>query len=130
MTTKSSTFRPEIGQTLFIGFMAEKPFAVTVTGFHHDPRFSSEQIEFTVCSNGKKDSTSLSFYTFFPDAPLDSKFVFCVMLECEGDYYEDKYFFEPQSAFDHMDALASGAIKPRVDFSCNDRAFHVQVEKV
>lgn len=132
MTTQTKKYRPKIGETLFIGFMMEKPFVATVTDYYRDDLCISEQFEFIDSRNGKKNRTSLDLYTFFPDALLDSKFIYCVVQESMEDRYswEEAYFFDPQSAFDYMEALESGAIKPRIDAYADDRAFRVEVEKV
>jgi len=132
MTNNTKAYRPQVGETLFIGFMAEPPYLVTVTGFHFDKRFTSEQLEFTESSTGKKKTSSLDSYTFFPDAPKDSKFVFCVTQVSANENYtvEEAYFFDPQNAFDHLEALESGALKSRFGDDAQGCSFHVQVEKV
>lgn len=130
MIADASSFRPEIGQTLFMAFKAEKPFVVTITGFHEDKRFSSEQIEYTVRSTGREEISSLDSYAFFPGVCADTALVYCVMHQSFEDNYsgEDKYFFNPEDALSHMEALQAGVIKPRLE-SSPDSQYHVQVER-
>lgn len=133
MTQAANTYRPSAGQTLFMAFQNEMPYVVTVTGFHNDPRLTSEQFEFTVLRTGKKESSSLTSFTFFPEAALDSKFVYGVWQRSEEDNYtiEEAYFFDPQSAFDHIKAIESGAAPHRFGReAARDRTYFVQVEQV
>lgn len=132
MTNTTKAYRPQVGKTLFIAFMAEKPFLVTVTGFHFDKRFTSEQFEFTESSTGKKKTSSLDSYKFFPDTSVDATFVYCVTQVSPSENYsvEEAYFFDPQSAFDHIEALEKGHTKSRLGDNADDRAFNVLVEKV
>jgi hypothetical protein len=124
-------YRPQIGETLFISFRDDQPFLVTIKGFHQDKRFSSEQFEYEQCSGKKKTNTSsLDLYQFFPDAPIDSKFVYCVINMSMDNkcLVEDRHFFDAPSAFEYMEALESGVIKARADF--HDPEYHVQVIKI
>lgn len=132
MTNTTTAYRPHVGETLFIAFMAEKPFLVTVTGFHFDKRFTSEQFEYTESSTGKKKTSSLDSYKFFPDTPVDAKFVYCVTQVSPSENYsvEEAYLFDPQSAFDHLEALEKGHTKSRLGDDADDRTFNVLVEKV
>lgn len=134
MSGHTPDYRPRIGQTLFMGFMNDQPYAVTVTGYHRDARFSSEQIEFTVCKDGKSHSSSIDLYKFYPDAPIDSQYVYCVVQSSfdgrELLEVEEAYFFNAITAFEHKTGLESGAIKSRVDLHDKDGTFRVQVEKV
>lgn len=126
-------FRPAVGQTLFMAFENNMPFLVTVTGFHKDPRYTSEQFNFTVQRTGRKDSSSLRGTKFFPEVALDSKFVYAVMQRSEDFNYtiEEAYFFDPQSAFDHINAIESGVAKHCFGSeAASDRTYFVQVEQV
>lgn len=127
-------YRPQVGQTLFMAFMHEQPILVTVTGFHRDPRFTAEQIEFTACASGKKNSSSIDLYRFFPEAPIDSSYVYSVVQSFWDDRQllelEEAYFFDPKSAFDHMAGLESGAIQSRELLDADDRTFRVEVNMV
>jgi hypothetical protein len=38
-------YRPNVGDTLFATVVTNSPILMTVKGYHHDERFSSEQIE-------------------------------------------------------------------------------------
>lgn len=131
MLADNSSFRPKVGETLFMAFKAEKPFVVTITGFHEDKRFSSEQIEYTVRSSGAKETSSLDSYTFFPGISVDTALVYFVAHLSFDDRHlgEDKYFFDPEDAFSHVKALQAGSVKPRLE-SSPDSEYHVQVEKV
>ncbi|MBJ2202667.1 hypothetical protein P5706_36575 [Pseudomonas sp. ChxA] len=134
MSAHTPDYRPTIGQTLFMGFMDDQPYVVTVTGFHQDARFSSEQIEFTVGKDGKPHSSSINLYKFYPDAPIDSKYVYCVVQSSfdgrELLEVEESYFFSESSAFEFKAGLESGAIGSRLDLHDKDRTFRVQVEMV
>lgn len=116
-----------------MAFENNMPYLVTVTGFKNDPRFTSEQFNFTVQRTGRKDSSTLRGFKFFPEAALDSKFVYAVMQRSEDFNYtiEEAYFFDPQSAFDHITAIESGAASHRFGSeAANDRTYFVQVEQV
>jgi hypothetical protein len=129
----ADTFRPAVSQILFIAFQNYMPYLATVNGFHNDPRFTGEQISFTVMRTGRKDTGTLKDFNFFPDAALDSKFVYVVMQRSAEDNYliEEAYFFDPQSAFDHLNAIESGVVTHRFGSDApNDRTFFVQVEQV
>lgn len=128
-----STYRPQIGETLFAAFMQSAPRAIKVTGYRRVEGFSSEQFDYEVHGTGKKDWASLNNYTFFPGIDLDSKFVYSVMQHSDEDNYsvEEAYFFDPQSAFDHIKGIESGAC-PHVfgAEAAGDRTFYVQVERI
>lgn len=134
MSAYTPDYRPQIGQTLFMAFMHEAPYLVEVTGYHHDPRFSNEQIEFTISASGKSNSSSIDFYRFYPDAAVDSKFTYCVVQTSDDGRetleVEEAYFFDPQTAFDFKAGLESGAIKSRLPLHPVDRSFRVQVEQI
>ncbi|HDV6123109.1 TPA: hypothetical protein RJN57_000613 [Pseudomonas aeruginosa] len=127
------TYRPKIGETLFAAFQKNKPVAIKVTGYHRAEGFSSELVDYEVPGTGKKDWGSLDGYTFFPGVDLDSKFVYCVVQHSDEDNYsvEEGYFFDPQSAFDHIKDIESGAC-PHVFGveSAEDRSFQVHVEPI
>ncbi|HEJ2342235.1 TPA: hypothetical protein ACWLUJ_005752 [Pseudomonas aeruginosa] len=129
----TDTFRPAVGQTLFMGYQNNMPYLVTVTGFHSDPSFTSELFSFTVHRTGRKDSSTLDGFKFFPEAAIDSKFVYAVMQRSEDFNYtiEEAYFFDPQSAFDHIAAIESGAATHRFGSdAAYDRSYFVQVEQI
>lgn len=134
MSAHIPDYRPSVGQTLFMGYKNDQPYLVSVTGYHQDARFTKEQIEFTVCKDGKAQSSSIDLFKFYPDAPVDSQFVFCVVQTSfdgrELLEVEEAYFFDATTAFVHKTSLESGVIKSRLDLHDKDRTFRVQVEKV
>ncbi len=128
-----NTFRPAVGQTLFMAFQNNKPHLVTVTGFNSDPRFICEQFNYTELRTSRKDSGTLAGFKFFPEAAIDSKFVYAVLQHSDDFNYtiEEAYFFDPQSAFDHIAAIESGAATHRFgNDAASDRTYVVQVEQV
>ncbi|RMM39220.1 hypothetical protein QO021_30285 (plasmid) [Pseudomonas amygdali pv. lachrymans] len=134
MSNETPDYRPTVGQTLFMGFKDDQPYAVTVTGYHRDTRFSSEQIEYTICKVGKPNTSSIDLLKFYPDAPIDSQYVYCVVQTSfdgrELLEVDEAYFFDVTIAFEYKAGLESGAIKSRLDLHDKDRTFRVQVEKV
>lgn len=134
MTAHTPNYRPAVGQTLLMAYMDEQPYAAKVSGYHHDARFSSEQIEFTTCNDGKPRTSSLNLLRFYPDAPIDSEYFFCVVQSSfdgrELIEVEEAYFFSAAAAFDHKAGMESGSIKSRLDEHFPDRNFRVQVEKL
>lgn len=114
-----SDYRPQIGETLFVSLVHSQPFRVTVTGYrdHHGEVFDY------ITSKGKKDYAWLQYAVFYPEIPAETPFIYIVTIEdrdaCFGSgISEDGYFFDPQSAFSHLDALESGTVKPRcADYS-------------
>ncbi|WP_439126237.1 MAG: hypothetical protein ACNJA3_28115 (plasmid) [Pseudomonas rhizophila] len=134
MSAHVPDYRPPVGQTLFMGHMNDQPYLVSVTGYHQDARFSCEQIEFTVSKDGKPHSSSINLYKFYPDAPIDSEYVYCVVQASfdgrELLEVEEAYFFDATTAFAHKASLESGAIGSRLDLHDKDRTFRVQVEMV
>jgi len=127
------SYRPAVGQKIFVSLYRGKPFLVEVAGYHFDKRFSSEMIDY-VC-DGKSNSSLLDEAVFYPDVSADSKFIYVVMCEehefmGKSDFSELGFFFDPQTAFNHIDDITSGKVE-----SCNPahREFvelYVQVEKL
>lgn len=134
MSGYTPDYRPSVGETLFMGFMNDQPYVVQVTGYHTDPRFSKEQIEFITSKEGKPQSSSIDLYKFFPDAPVDSQCVFCVVqVSFDGRELlevEEAYFFDVTDALEYKTGLECGSIKSRLDLHDKDRTFRVQVESV
>ena len=127
------SYRPAVGQKIFVSLYRGKPFLVDVAGYHFDERFSSELIDYV--RNGKSDFSLLKEAVFYPDVSADSKFIYVVMCE-DHDFMEKSnfselgFFFDPQTAFNHIDDITSGKVE-----SCNPahREFvelYVQVEKL
>jgi hypothetical protein len=109
-------YRPEVGTEIFVSLHGAEPFLVTVTGYHMDSQLPSEQFEYT--SNLRRpSSSSLKFATFYPNVPTNSAFLYIVDAEdgtCDTKYtFEVGYFFDPQSAFGHIDGIVRGDVKPR-----------------
>lgn len=105
-------YRPPVGETLFVSLYNGKPFLTTVTGYHTDPRFSSEQFEY-VQKNGKQTSSSIGSALFYPGVPANTAFIYLVKGREENESGHDNccdlgYFFTPGTAFEHMALLESG----------------------
>jgi len=128
------TFRPQIGETLFVSLHNNQPFLITVLDYHSDPRFSGEQFKFAR-KNGRSDSASLGNAKFYPEVAIDTAFLYVVWLEehefmGKSEDIELGFFFDPQSAFDYIDAIKSGDAKPRFKASAEFVNYSVRVEKV
>ncbi|MPT25106.1 MAG: hypothetical protein E2577_20245 [Starkeya sp.] len=134
MSAYTPGYRPEIRQTLYMSFMHEAPFLATVNGFHRDPRIPQEQIEFTTAKLNKARSSSIGFYRFYPNAPIDSKYCYSVFVSTGNDreHFEtvEEYFLDPQSAFDFKARLESGEAKSRCEFYIKGDPFRVEVEQL
>lgn len=132
MSAYTPNYRPDVGQTLFMSFMHEAPFLATVNGFHRDPRFPQEQIEFTTPKLSKARSSSIGFYRFYPNAPIDSKYCYCVVVTSGNDREQfetvEEYFLDPQSAFDFKARLEAGEAKSRCEFYAKNDPVRVEVE--
>lgn len=128
------TYRPEIGQNIFVSLYGNQPFVVTVTGFKHDPRFTGEQFEY-IRANGKADFSSMVYSTFYPDAPTDAPFLFVVEVE-ESEFTGHPhtttlaYFFSPECAMKYVDALTDGTIKPTYKHDPDSFCYSVRVIRV
>jgi hypothetical protein len=129
----TNEYRPKVGDMIFMAFMDEQPFLATVMGYHSDKRFSSEQIEYRRQS-GRESTNSLSNLTFYPEAPTDTSFVYVVQVE-ESEFMDKSehtdlgYFFDPQSAFDHLEGIKAGTITPRHRPTAEFVEFSVRVER-
>lgn len=129
-------YRPQIGESLFVSLHNGKPFLTTVTGYRTDPRFTSEQFEY-IRENGKPNSTSISTALFYPGVPADAAFLYLVKGREEREDGHDNccdlgYFFDPSTAFEHIDLLESGGELPP-HISAEDFKFFtftVEVEKL
>lgn len=132
METCARTMRPDIGTKLFMSFMISKPVLVTVVGYHTDQRFTSEQIEYVEHVKGKSDSSSLGSINFYPDAAVDSQFVYIVMAHCvdHDSPYEEQFFFNLERAFAYLQALEAGVLKPRLSEPGDEYQFSVVVERI
>ena len=133
MSSQASTYRPEVGTTIFVSSFDQQPTLITVTGYHMDARFAGEQIDF-IGKDGRKGWTSLAAVKFFPDVPADAKFISVAEVE-EHEHMESSntvelgYFFDPQSAFDYIAAVEAGTIEPRHKPSAEFVAYSVRVVK-
>lgn len=129
-------YRPQIGETLFVSLHNFKPFLMTVTGYHVDPRFTSEQFEY-VQKNGKPASSSISTALFYPGVPADTAFIYLVKGREENESGHDNccdlgYFFDPGTAFEKMALFESGQGLPS-NISSSDLRYYtltIEVEKL
>lgn len=127
-------YRPSAGEQIFVSLYGNEPFLVTVTGYHHDNRFSSEQFDY-IRKDGRPISSSLNEAVFYPYASVDTKFLYLVVMEesefmDKSEHYTLCYFFDPQSAFDYIEAIEAGQISPRIKPTGEFVEYSVQVEKV
>jgi len=126
-------YRPSIGETLFVTLYDNDPVLITVTGYHADNRFTSEQIDYI--ENGKQKSTSITGMKFHPNVPIDTKFFYTVMVE-ENAFMDRPestklgVFFNPKDAFQFLDGIESGSIKPDYVPSYEFVDYFVIVEKL
>lgn len=129
----NKNYRPEIDESIFVSLNNEQPFLTTVKKYFYDKRFTGEQFEY-IRKNGHTNSTSLKNATFYPDAPIDTPFIYIVVLEQHefmerSETFELGFFFNPQSAFDFIDSILSGEIKINHISSSEFENYSVQVEK-
>jgi hypothetical protein len=128
-----NNYRPEVGQQIFISFGTNAPFLTTVLGYHNDERFTGER--FTYIRQERSKDFSLKNATFYPDAPLETKYIYSLVLE-EHDFMDKSeetilaYFFNPESAFDYLDAVESGEVMPRYTSSAEFQEYSIRVERV
>lgn len=131
MTT--SPYRPEPGEQVFVSLYNNQPFLVTVTGYRMDDRLNTEVFDYQR-GNGREDYAILKEATFYPDVPVDTRFLYLVMLE-EHEFMEKSeehilgYFFDPQPAFDYIDAIESGEVTPSTKATGEFVDYFVRVEK-
>jgi hypothetical protein len=126
-------YRPSIGEALFVTLYSNDPVLITVTGYHFDDRFTSEQIDYI--EKGKQKSTSITGMKFHPEVPIDTKFFYTVMVE-ENAFMDRPettklgVFFNPEDAFEFLDGIESGSIKPEHVSSHEFVDYFVTVEKL
>ncbi len=126
-------YRPSIGEALFVTLYSNDPVLITVTGYHFDDRFTSEQIDYI--EKGKQKSTSITGMKFHPEVPIDTKFFYTAMVE-ENAFMDRPettklgVFFNPEDAFEFLDGIESGQIKPDYVPSYEFVDYFVTVEKL
>ncbi|WP_432782890.1 hypothetical protein [Vibrio parahaemolyticus] len=128
-----NNYRPKVGQKIFMSFGNDEPFLTTVLGYHNDERFTGEQFTY-IRREGRKDFSSLKNATFYPDAPLETKYIYTLVLaesEFMGQTEETNlaYFFDPESAFAYLDAVESGEVKPRYTTHAEFQEYSIRIER-
>lgn len=133
-TMTEKNYRPHVGETLFVSLYNNIPFLVTITGFMHDPRFSSEQFTY-LAKDGRKSFSSLNEAVFYPSVPADAPYIYLVEAEEhefmeKSSFHELGFFFDPASAFDYIDAITAGTVKPRFEIISEFFEYSVRVQKL
>lgn len=129
-----SSYRPKVGETLFVGLSGNEPILITVNRYFDDPRCNSEQFEYTK-ADGKVSSSGIEYADLYPNAPIDSKWLYVVTLD-QNDYIgssdqiELEYFFDPQSAFEHIEKIESGEVTYSLECLKEFYEYYVRVEKI
>lgn len=130
----SENYRPQIAETLFVSLYKNEPFLVTITGFDHDTRFSSEQFKYRR-KDGREEFAILCEAVFYQNVPIDIAFIYAVEVE-QHEFMEKSsfcklgFFFDPTSAFAFIDSIIAGAAKPRFEVDSEFFEYSVRVLKV
>ncbi len=127
-------YRPHVGETLFVSLYNNIPLLVTITGLMHDPRFSSERFAYLE-KDGRKSFSSLNEAVFYPSVPVDATYLYLVEAEEHefmerSSFHELGFFFDQASAFDFIDAITSGTVKPRFEIKSEFFEYSVRVQKL
>lgn len=133
----AAEYRPEVGQTLFISFDGNQPFLATITAFRAGKTPREDQFEYFRARKSavRSEHHSFSGTTFHRDAPTDAAFIYVVQLE-ENEFMESStlvdegYFFDPQSAFEYLDAIEAGRVTPRYKQTAEFGGYSVRVERI
>lgn len=130
----AENYRPHVGETLFVSLYNNIPFLVTITGFKHDPRFSSELFTY-LAKDGRNSFTCLNEAVFYPSVPVDAPYIYLVEAEehefmGQSNFHELGFFFDQASAFDFIDAITAGTVKPRFEITSEFFEYSVRVQKL
>lgn len=128
-------YRPEIGETLFVSLYDNRPVLVTITGYRNHERLSCEVFDHIKVAKNKADYSILKEARFHKGIPTDSKYLYIpVISESEfmskTEEQELGYFFDPDSAFNYIEAVKSGEIKPRFNITSEFAEYRVCIEKI
>jgi len=128
-----TNYRPSIGETVFVSLSGNTPIRITVTGFRHHSYLKKEVMEYTRIDGSSSWSTyeDQSFYT---EVPADTPYLYLLVLdesdENGSDRREEAFFFTPQEAFAHRDALLAGEVIPRQKPYTHPGEYTVEVMEV
>lgn len=127
--------KPTVGDTLFVSLYDDwEPRLITVIGYHHDERGSSEQID--CIWNGKSQSYNLKFATFYPDVDTSIDKIYLVTLtqwwygddpESESDWCRLKWFFNEADALAYLHDIEQTGKVSIDDKLCRD-SYEVKIE--
>ncbi len=127
-------YRPAIGETIFVSLSDNLPMLITITGFRYHTYLKKEVMEYQ-CRDGSSTWSTYDNQTFFPEISPDTPYIY-VIAENEdaedswGTYREEAFFFTPEDAFDHLEALEAGTISSRNTPPVDPEACVVEIRKV
>lgn len=130
-----NAYRPPAGKSIFMSLYNQRPFLSLIKGYHHDPRFTSEQVDY-IDPSGKRQSSSLNEAKFYPDAPISSRYIYIIEQRENEEYvssnsvYELGFFFSADEAFEHLAGLEDGSIKSSIGSEFDQAELLVVVEKI
>ncbi|MGH0003479.1 hypothetical protein ACQU0X_25675 [Pseudovibrio ascidiaceicola] len=132
MTTNA--YRPEVGKTIFVSLFDNAPILITVTGYRYHSYLKEDVIEFTR-KNGESGWTSLDNNTFYHEVPVDTKYLYFLISEYSNfmessEEHEEGFFFTPEEAFTHLQAIETGEVKPNYTSSAEFQEYFVEVREV
>jgi hypothetical protein len=145
VSSTSTNYRPEIGETIFVSLSGEKPFLTTVTGYRQDNRRTGLTIDLFdhTPKHAPATTTWLEKAVFYPEIPVDAAFVYIPVLtstsirllsdnswKSQSYDHELGYFPDPQCAFDYIAEVQSGKVRPAQAEHAELPAYWVRVEKV
>lgn len=75
-----NNYRPNVGETIFASFVNEQPILITIQKYFNDSRIRSEEFTY-LDQKGRVKDVALENVFFYPDAPIDSKYIYVATLE-------------------------------------------------
>ena len=112
-----TNYKPSVGEKIFVSLSGNAPLLITVTGFHDHAHLKEEVMLFDRL-DGSSTWASYKDQTFYPEIPADTPYLYFLVLEVDDGYdftnhYDEAFFFTPQEAFAHRDAIVRGEIQSR-----------------
>ena len=126
--------QPKVGDQIFISTFDNAPILISVTGFHYHTHLKKDVMDYE-CLNGKKDWSDPDKLTFYPEIPVDTRYLYVLVSREDrentwGHEVEEAFFFNPKDAFELRRAIASGEKKAKNRDTTALYDFFVEVQEV
>ena len=99
------SYKPSIGETVFVSLSGNIPLLITITGFRHHSYLNEEVMEFQRLDGSRNWGTYRNQH-FFPEIPVDRRYLYVVSELTDNGYDglewtgEEHWFFTADEAFE------------------------------